>query len=528
MRMGVFAAAFEQSQGLNSSSSSVASNHVLDFTVGLKNQAAPMTAVSEKNGSFWHALDGIPFLFHRPNKRKLSKKQVLDQALANDTQEEDQMHRSLVFGDYADHSFTCPLTTTCPNVCVAKASDCPVDATCASASSSPDHEFELCADGTCADKTLGEACAAGLESPCGCSKFSVACAKQVDIWDSCHDKFQEYYDVHHQCLQDEAEALPPPSMTAAPMLFSLCMVCITLLMFLWCAFNQRLKPVPGSTSELENEHGEKWTQTGYKSSPVGTLMYGLIILGHVSIQVLLLLTSIYYCEYKVMHCLLLLVVLILSDCPVDSSFADVNYYIINENQLLRTFTIIWMVGFSWCFLLKWPSSIHALFLRRSLAQDATYVAVKAPVRKIDTLYEKKLLANMLEWLTSKFTLVMNSLYSIESNDVYDETQYKTTYCKVETDPRTATRYFYFRMKRYCYDDMIKKFTPGRFDVTKDANIRSWISHSNIKNGLTMADSTWRLGLVGANVLECPKPSLIRSIITEFSQPFYLYQNFMVW
>ena len=211
-----------------------------------------------------------------------------------------------------------------------------------------------------------------------------------------------------------------------------------------------------------------------------------------------------------------------------SSFADVNYYKINENQLLRTFTIIWMVGFSWCFLLKWPSSIHALFLRRSLAQDATYVAVKAPVRKIDTLYEKKLLANMLEWLTSKFTLVMNSLYSIESNDVYDETQYKTTYCKVETDPRTATRYFYFRMKRYCYDDMIKKFTPGRFDVTKDANIRSWISDSNIKNGLTMADSTWRLGLVGANVLECPKPSLIRSIITEFSQPFYLYQNFMVW
>jgi hypothetical protein len=303
MWMGAFAAAFEQSHGLNSSSSNAAVNPVMDFTVGL-NQAAPMSPVSGKQGSLWHALDGIPFLFHRPSKRKLSEKLVPNQVISNDPKE-DQMRR-LAFGDFADHSFTCPLTTTCPNVCVAKVSDCPVDATCASASNSPDHEFELCADGTCADKTLGEACAAELESPCGCSKFPVACAKQVDLWDSCHDKFQEYYDVHHQCLQDEAEALPPPSMTAAPVLFFLCMLCITLLMFVWCAFNQRLKPVPGSTAELENEHGEKWTQTGYKSSPVGMMMYCLIILGHVSIQVLLLLTSIYYCELCVVLFLLLI------------------------------------------------------------------------------------------------------------------------------------------------------------------------------------------------------------------------------
>lgn len=207
---------------------------------------------------------------------------------------------------------------------------------------------------------------------------------------------------------------------------------------------------------------------------------------------------------------------------------DVNYDTFSETQILRTFTIIWMVGFAWCFLLKWPDSIHAICLRRSLAHDATYVAVKAPVRKIDTVYEKKKLANMLEWLTTKFTLMMNYMYSLESNDKYDDTQYKTTYCKIETDPRTATKYFYFRMRRYCYDDRVKKFAPGHFDVTKNATIGNWLSDENIKNGLTMAESTWRLGQVGANVLECPKPSLIRSIIREFSHPFYLYQNFMVW
>lgn len=209
-------------------------------------------------------------------------------------------------------------------------------------------------------------------------------------------------------------------------------------------------------------------------------------------------------------------------------FADVNYYTINESQLLRTFTIIWMTGFVWCFLLKWPNSIHDMCMRRCLPSSATYVAVRAPVKKIDTLYETKRLANVLEWLTCKFTLVMNFLYSIESNDGYDETQYRTTYCKVETDLRTATKYFHFRMKRYCYNDMEKRFAPGRFDVTKDDTIGDWIEEENIKNGLTMAESTWRLGLVGANVLQCPEPSLIRSIITEFSHPFYLYQNFMVW
>lgn len=295
--IGAFAATFEHIQAL--SSSNAASNHVLDFALGMNQAPMSPTAMPSNQNSIWHALDGIPFIFHRSNKRKLGKKvlTVPQQVEHRDGSNQKMQHRSLVFGDYADHSFTCPLTTTCPNVCVAKAQDCPVDATCASASSSPDHEFELCIDGTCADKTLGEVCATDLDSPCGCSKLSVACAKQVDLWDSCHDKFQEYYDVHHQCLEDEAEALPPPNMTAAPVLFSLCMLAVTLLLFTWCAFNQRLRPVSGSCSHLENEHGEKWTQTSYKSTLIGNVMYGLIVLGHISIQVLLLLTVIYYCKY---------------------------------------------------------------------------------------------------------------------------------------------------------------------------------------------------------------------------------------
>lgn len=289
--MGAFAAAFEQSQGMELNGSAAASyaNPVLDFTLNSMDQVTPVSQAVPEKSSLWHAFDGVPFLFSRPNHRKLSK-------TYQSRDELDASHRSLAFGDYVDQSFSCPFTTTCPNVCVAEASDCPADATCAAASSSPDHEFALCADGTCADLTLGEACAADLETPCGCSKLSVACAKQIDLWDTCHDRFQVYYDVHAQCLDDEAEAVPPPTMTTAPVLFALVMVVITLLMFVWCAFNQRLSPVSGSSMDMENELGEKWTQTGYKSNIVGKVLYGLIVLGHVSIQALLLLVTFHYCK----------------------------------------------------------------------------------------------------------------------------------------------------------------------------------------------------------------------------------------
>lgn len=116
--------------------------------------------ISNTNGGrsnsswWWNALDGVPFLLER---RKLIK------AVNNDRMDEDDVdnfHRFLAFGDYADNSFQCPATTTCPIVCVATAEDCPQDGLCPG--THPDktfdanHEYELCADGTCVDLTAGE------------------------------------------------------------------------------------------------------------------------------------------------------------------------------------------------------------------------------------------------------------------------------------------------------------------------------------------------------------------------------------
>ena len=48
-------------------------------------------------------------------------------SLSHDPNED---HRSLAFGDYVDPTFSCPATVTCHVVCVANATNCPMDASC--------------------------------------------------------------------------------------------------------------------------------------------------------------------------------------------------------------------------------------------------------------------------------------------------------------------------------------------------------------------------------------------------------------
>jgi hypothetical protein len=102
----------------------------------------------------------------------------------------------------------------------------------------------------------------------------------------------------------------------------------------------------------------------------------------------------------------------------------------DEIQVLMAFQIVWMTGFVWCFLLKYPTSIRSLFLRRCLPSDATYVAVSAPVRNVDTLYEKKCIVKFLGFLLDGFYGFMDFIYSMKSEDADTGLRYKTEYCKV--------------------------------------------------------------------------------------------------
>jgi magnesium-transporting ATPase (P-type) len=82
------------------------------------------------------------------------------------------------------------------------------------------------------------------------------------------------------------------------------------------------------------------------------------------------------------------------------------------------------------------------------------------------------------------------------------------------------------MRRYIYNPELKRFIPGCWNAK--TNIGTWLNKSYMYCGLTTHEADRRLGIVGPNVLDLKKPTLFGSIKNEFSKPFYLYQNFMVW
>jgi hypothetical protein len=284
--------------GSNISSSAVFASSI-DRGLDPIQQPPATSAVVTNKGSWFHALDGVPFLLARKSKRKLTKNPT---GIATDALPSEQRHRHLAFGDYADPTFSCPATTTCPLVCVNSTSDCPIDATCALARPEfPDHSFELCNDGTCADTTLGEACDAELESPCTCGGLGATCPKIIDEYDSCFERFGTYYDENAICTELEEENLNQVDFNGVA--FKSCyipLVVITILMFGWCAFNQRIRPVEGSCVGLEcairGKEGEKWSQTGYKRTVVGSTLHGLVMMVYLAFQGLLLFLTIEYCK----------------------------------------------------------------------------------------------------------------------------------------------------------------------------------------------------------------------------------------
>ena len=119
-------------------------------------------------------------------------------------------------------------------------------------------------------------------------------------------------------------------------------------------------------------------------------------------------------------------------------------------------------------------------------------------------------------------------YSDKSQNPAKGLHNEVTYCSVRVDGKTGSRYFYFRFRRYIYDSGSNKFIPGCWNVQQDTAIRDWLDSSYLYQGLSKDEAVKRLGIVGPNVLELKKPTIFSSIIHEFSKPFYLYQNFLVW
>jgi hypothetical protein len=415
-------------------------------------------------------------------------------------------------GDYTQVPGECPATTTCPVVCVASADECPTAC---------EEGLELCpTTGACAE------CGDDEVAVCRCDALPIACPKVVDTYDNCLDRFQlDYYSAGAACLEAQKEDIPQlslvgPYFVAVYAWFGL----VTAMVGGWCYFNEKnyiriynnnkqcpsedlssgLCSITTPTLPLQGSGTNEgsWTQTGYRDHWLGSLLYGLVVITFIGIQCLLfLLTIFYYMQQGA----------ITRWAPV---FQD-------EAQILLAFEVVWMVGITWCFCFQYPISVRTLLLRKCTIASATYVAVAAPLMamKVNTSNNEK--AGLGDMLGVKMWAPVDYLLRTIFSYPHRRHGQETTFCLIKKE--RETRFFYHRMRRYVYDESKGMFVPSFFSVgTTIGDLFRQIG------GLSSDDASQRICLLGPNVIPISKPTILGSIVSEFSKGFYLYQNFMIW
>ena len=425
------------------------------------------------------------------------------------------------FGDYADLTFQCPAFTTCPQACVTDVANCPSSMTCPDGST-------LCVDGSCT-ASANDVCSSDLVSPCDELSYpSVACPKVNDYYDSCLEKYQETYDFQSQYAEDLV-AETTTMLTFKEPVFIFCYIwisAVTAFIVLWCAYNQRFSPVPGSTKPLQEATGTDisktlWAQTGYRSNLLGNILYAMVCVTIAGFQVLLAIVTVFYYAQQGL----------ITWCPVA---------IQDEQQALLCFIIVWMVGFFWTFALKWPASMTSLFLRRCSFENATHIAVCAPTTNNTTEkssptcgascmssqtgfarcvgYSINYFFGCLGGMSSGVNTMMKFVFS---DTTTPKENWQLEHCRVINEK--GARFFYYRLRRYTFDPEVGAFVPG--DWVVGSTLGDFIA---LKNGLYDSDVQKRLSVVGPNSIRIKKPSFLKSILRQFSSKFYNYQFFIIW
>lgn len=401
----------------------------------------------------------------------------------------------VIEGDFSEVPEDCPATTTCPVVCVANVTACPT--VC-------EDGLKLCMTGNCEqDCTFWDN--GNLENPCTCDAVPIACPKLVDLYTTCFDRFESFYDENTQCLKVQDDSLNRLSFIGP--WFLACyfeIVAVSVFVVAWCFWNQKVSPVASSTTHVEiaNEGScGAWMQTGYKTHVIGSFIYVLVMFTFAAIQFLLLILTIFFYVQQGA---------ITRWPPV---FEDVV-------QVLKAFEIVWMVGIVWCFAFRYPSTgARALFLRRCEMSQATHVVVEAPIKSFCNNKGPSSVARIALMMWAPFDCFLRAIFSYP----YNRPGLETILCRIDMDLETGTRSILHRMRRYVYDNETGGFAPSYVSVgTTLGDLLDQI------DGLSLEEANLRRGKRGPNTIPVPKPTILRSIITEFSKSFYLYQNFMVW
>jgi hypothetical protein len=353
--------------------------------------------------------------------------------------------------------------------------------------------MELCFDGNCA-----EVCDEKVENPCGCEPLTFACAKTVLYYESCFETFQKYYDATNACEESPSKVMS--FSTPSIFIFYLWIACLTVAVFLWCYFNQKVFPVENSSQSLEptkKNENEKWVQTGYKSGIIGSIIYFFVKLTLIGIHVFLFtLTWVYYMQQG-----------------AATRWVPVTQ---DDAQILLMFEIVWMIGLPWSFIFYYPDSLHSVFLRRCTLDKANYVAVEAPITSVVVKSNPRFVQKFAKAKWGLIHLFLRTFFSYSSSQGTS-----IQFCKVDDDK--YDRSFYHRMRRYVYHAERACFISGHINVC--GTIGDLLTQVR---GLTTEKVTIHGGTVGHNTIHIQEPSMYSSIKKEFTKPFYVYQAFMTW
>jgi hypothetical protein len=171
-----------------------------------------------------------------------------------------------------------------------------------------------------------------------------------------------------------------------------------------------------------------------------------------------------------------------------------------------------------------------LHLRRCVLGEATHVAVC--VKKTDNdgevIFNESYIGNLRRFFSGFYQIVHEMMTCIFSDkntfgvERGGEGIYTLSQVQIDTD---GTRFFMFMFRRYNLDVASGKFVPGVWNLL--TTIQD-ICAADLSNGLSTAEVEARRHVVGRNLIEMKRPNPIRTMMREFSKPFYTYQIFMVW
>ena len=92
---------------------------------------------------------------------------------------------------------------------------------------------------------------------------------------------------------------------------------------------------------------------------------------------------------------------------------------------------------------------------------------------MDAHYKTGMIVRVLNWTGKIFHSILSFLYS-DVDQPTGDSRMKVTVCKIRTDKKTGSKYFYIRMRQYIYSEEENKYVPASCSVTKDTSIGSWL------------------------------------------------------